>query len=80
MKTRREAIFRNRWSLSNAIVLYVSNLMRKVVPENTFQMPDENLETRRLTPERIALDALSADVAKLAELSFIFSDGTTPDL
>jgi hypothetical protein len=40
-----------------SIGLYVSNLMRKFVPEKHFQMPDENHGTRRLTPDRIAFDA-----------------------
>ena len=40
-----------------SIGLYVSNLMRKVVPEKHFQMPDENHGTRRLTSDRMAFDA-----------------------
>ena len=42
---------------SCSIGLYVSNLMRKVVPEKHFQMPNENHGTRRLTPDRMAFDA-----------------------
>ena len=42
---------------SCSIGLYVSNLMRKVVPEEHFQIPDENHGTRRLTPDRMAFDA-----------------------
>jgi hypothetical protein len=41
-----------------SIGLYGINLMRKVVPEKHFQMPDENHGTRRLTPDRMVLDAL----------------------
>jgi hypothetical protein len=63
---------------SCSIGLYVSNLMGKVVPEEHFQMPDENQGTRRLTPDRIALGAFGRCIKtepNQAERSLIFDPG-----
>ena len=40
-----------------SIGLYGINLMWKVVPEKHFQMPNENHGTRRLTPDRMTVNA-----------------------
>ena len=67
----------------NAIVLYASNLMRKVVPEKYAQIPDGNLGIRRLTPEMVGFDAFARCSKKpnqavssfLVEQSRIFDEG-----
>jgi hypothetical protein len=64
----------------NAIVLYASNLMRKVVPEKHAQIPNGDLEIRRLTPEMVAFDAFGRCSKNSRTEQFHLFGGTIPYL